>query len=207
MWGLLPRSVQVLLVVALGVVGTLAFSAGVELLSGDEPPLHRCISFAASVLIPILVFAAERLWRWIWTVFPALNGLVFPDLNGTWEGHLISTWINPDTGATPPPIQSKFWIRMGLFSVSVRMKTGESGSYSTRCFLEADRNAKTYRIWYSYENRPSAAVTHRSARHEGVAWLEVDNPRNLMALNGQYFTHRKTNGDISVTRTSTDIVE
>lgn len=206
MWGLLPRPLQILLIVSLGVVGTLGFSAMMELLSEDKPPLHRCISFAASVLIPILVMAAEWSWRWIWKVIPALNGLVFPDLNGTWEGHLKSTWINPETGATPPPIPSKFWIRMGLFSMSVKMRTGESDSYSTRCFLEADRNAKIYRIWYSYENRPRAAVTHRSARHEGVAWLEIDGSGNLDALNGQYFTHRKTNGDISVTRTSTDIV-
>jgi hypothetical protein len=37
-----------------------------------------------------------------------------------------------------------------------------------------NREAGRFRFWYSYDNTPRAEYRHRSARHEGVAWLELD---------------------------------
>ena len=129
----------------------------------------------------------------------------FPDLNGTWEGELVTTWKDPDTGATPPSIPATVSIRQTLFSTAVSLHTGESHSHSTRCQLEADRGAQIYRVWYSYDNRPRAEVSHRSARHEGVAWLELDLSEDQDRLVGQYFTDRRTRGDMDLRRTGTRI--
>jgi hypothetical protein len=93
-------------------------------------------------------------------------------------------------------------IRQGLLFISVKMRTAESSSHSTRSLPEADREAQRFRVWYSYENRPDAAFSHRSSRHDGVAWLEMDYERDPDRLVGQYFTERKTSGDIEVRRAS-----
>jgi hypothetical protein len=85
------------------------------------------------------------------------------------------------------------------------MRTTESSSHSTRTLPEADREAQRFRVWYSYENRPDAAYSHRSSRHDGVAWLEMDYERDPNRLAGQYFTERKTSGDIDVRRVSRDV--
>lgn len=65
--------------------------------------------------------------------------------------------------------------------------------------LEADRDAGRYRFWYSYSNQPKAEFSYRSAKHEGVAWLELDIDTNPNRLVGTYYTDRKTIGDIDVT--------
>ena len=206
MWGLLPRPLQVLIIVGLGVMGSWTLSAIIGWWSGKAPPLYQAISFVASAITLVCIPLAEKCWRHLWAKIPTLNTLIFPDLNGTWSGELISTWKNPDTGEMPPPIPVTFWIKQGLFSVSVRMRTGESQSYSTRCIVEADRRAQVFRLWYGYDNRPNAEVMHRSARHEGAAWLEVDTVTKPYKLIGQYFTQRKTNGDIRLSQISKDII-
>jgi hypothetical protein len=82
------------------------------------------------------------------------------------------------------------------------LRTGESTSYSKRCLLEADPDAGRFRFWYSYDNDPKAEFRYRSARHEGVAWLEMDLDADPERLVGYYYTERKTSGDMDVRRTS-----
>jgi len=141
----------------------------------------------------------------VWRKFPAIARKTFPDLNGTWEGTLVSTWIDPETKKPSPPIPVTIWIRQTLFSVSIKLRTGESTSHSTRCVLEAEPDAGRFRVWYSYDNRPRAEVAHRSARHEGVAWLEMDIDADPSRLAGQYYTDRRTTGDIDVRRVSRNV--
>ena len=112
---------------------------------------------------------------------------------------------NDTTGEGVPPIPVTIWIRQGIFSTSIKLRTGESTSYSTRCLLEADQDAGRFRFWYSYDNSPRAEYRHRSARHEGVAWLEVDADTDPERLIGCYYTDRKTSGDIDVRRNARTI--
>ena len=53
-----------------------------------------------------------------------------PDLQGTWEGELQSTWINPETKQGIPPLKMVLVIRQSFSSVSCTMFTKESESYS-----------------------------------------------------------------------------
>lgn len=205
-WSVLSRYQQVLIIVAIGVLGAWSVAAVISWWTGTPTYTYEVISFVVTTIVLAVVPVAERTWRHFWKWLPALNRMVFPDLHGTWTGHLHSTWIDPATGKQPSPIPTTVWVRQGLFNVSVRMKTAESRSHSTRCLLEADREAQMYRLWYSYDNRPIAEVAHRSARHEGVAWLEVDLQTSPESLFGQYFTDRRTCGDIRLTRTSPDVV-
>lgn len=205
MWGLLPRTVQVLIVVFIGVMGTSGICALHSLINKEDVQPYQFIAMVASITTLILIPLGEKVWRWFWRVTP-LGHWIFPDLSGTWKGELISTWENPETDESPPPIPVIFWIKQGLFSTSVSMKTGESRSFSTRCFPEADRRARVFRFWYGYDNRPDAEIGHRSARHEGAAWLELDMGTHPDQLLGQYFTQRKTSGDIRIRQISRDML-
>lgn len=200
MWALVPRRLQVLIVVAGTIITFAAVQAAMAVFTGNEVNPLQTISAVALIVgsLASLVFAVA--WRPLWRTLPWLARHTFPDLNGEWKGELISTWVDPSTGKGVPPIPTTIHIAQGLFSLSVKLQTGESKSYSLRCFLEAFHDAGRFRIWYTYSNSPMARFRHRSAPHNGVAWLECDMDKGRNEMFGVYYTDRKTTGDISVSR-------
>lgn len=200
MWALLSRARQVQIIVALTAVFILGMQGLNEWWSGEAVSLLKVISSVTFVIGTVLVAVANSTWRALWRWFPMLNRAFFPDLNGTWSGTLQTTWKDPQTGITPGPIAATVTIRQGLFDINIKLTTGESTSHSTRVIAESDPNADRYRLWYSYDNRPKAEVQFRSTQHEGICWLEISLADAPDRLAGQYFTSRRTNGDIEVTR-------
>lgn len=199
MWALLSRKMQVTTVVALTLLIKWLSDSLYSLWSnGEDLSDFKIISIATLVIGTIVVWFANRYWRTLWKTFPILEKIIFPDLNGTWQGTVSSTWVGQEGEILPIPIT--FTIRQSLFSIRIHSATNESPAHSTRCILEADTEAERYRIWYSYNNHPNANVAHRSCRHEGVAWLEMDLGADKNLLRGQYFTDRKTTGDIQINR-------
>ena len=205
MWGLLPRKTQVLIIGGLAIVLAWAIEGATGLLTGNTPSVLKVISLVVAIISSGIAGVAGAVWRKIWKRFPVMGRKLFPDLTGTWAGELISTWKNPTTGEAIAPIPVTIWIRQGIFSTSIKLRTGESASYSTRCLLEADPEAGLFRFWYSYDNNPRAEHRYRSARHEGVAWLELDIDTDPKRLVGCYYTDRKTSGDIQVRRVGTTL--
>jgi SMODS-associating 2TM, beta-strand rich effector domain len=200
MWALLSRRTQVLVVAGLAIILAWGIEGAAGSVTGNAPSALKLISLVVTVICTGIIGLASAVWRTIWNWFPVFARKVFPDLNGTWGGELLSTWKNPEKGQGIAPIPVEICIRQGLFSTSIKLQTGESTSYSTRCLLEADGDAGRFRVWYSYDNTPRAEYRHRSARHEGVAWLEMDIDAGRERLIGCYYTDRKTSGDIDVRR-------
>jgi hypothetical protein len=200
MWGLLPRKTQILTIAGLAILLAWAIEGAAGLLTGNPPSEWKLISLVVMVISTGMVTIASAVWRRVWKRFPIVGRKFFPDLTGTWAGELVSTWTSPATGAGIAPIPVTIWIRQGLFSTSIKLCSAESTSYSTRCLLEADREMGRFRFWYSYDNDPRGQHRHRSAPHEGVAWLELDIDTDPERLVGCYYTDRKTSGDIDVRR-------
>ena len=205
MWALVGWKMQVLIRVGSSIFLVGGVEALWEMMQGEETSSFRLISLVAMIISPGLTGIASVSWRCVWAWLPWIGRKTFPDLTGTWEGTLVSTWRNPETGKGVPPIPTTIWVRQGIFSTSIKLRTGESPSYSTRCLLEADPAAGRFRFWYSYDNAPKAAYRYRSARHEGVAWLERDIDEGPNHVVGCSYTARKTSGDIDVCRTSTAV--
>jgi hypothetical protein len=201
MWGLLPRKTQTLIVAGLAIILAWGLEGASQWATGQPLSMLKIISLVGTG-VSIVLAAASAGWRHLWRRFPLLGRKIFPDLTGTWEGDLRSTWIEPSIGKPVLPISTTIWIRQGLFTTSIKLRTGESTSHSTRCLLEADPEAGRFRFWYSYDNTPKAEHRDRSARHEGVAWLELDIGSDRERLVGCYYTERKTIGDIEVRRVS-----
>lgn len=202
MWSLLSRRGQLTLIVIATLLVAWAVEALYSISFGGTLSPPKLASLIVTLIGSVLVAIVNSTWRWLWRRFPLIQRKTFPDLNGVWQGTLISTWIDPQTGQPKSPIPTTIMVRQSLLSISVSLRTGESTSYSTRVLLEAFRETERFRIWYSYNNDPQAQFQHRSSPHEGVAFLELDAGNDMNRLTGRYYTMRKTTGDIDVSRIS-----
>ena len=205
MWSLLSRKLQVTLISGLSISLAWGIDALIEIMNGTQLSPLKSISLVSFIISSISSVILSSTWRIIWGWFPKIGRMTFPNLTGTWEGHLVTTWIDPKTGKTKPAVPITIWVRQGIFETKITLKTKESKSYSTRCLLEADREAGRYRFWYSYSNSPKEKYAYRSAKHEGIAWLELDIDVDPNCLEGNYYTDRKTIGDITVKRVKKNI--
>lgn len=120
----------------------------------------------------------------------------YPNIQGTWVGTLESTWIDPKTGKRIAPIPVQFCIKQDFEHLYISMYTKESSSYSqTARFLE--ESDKSLMISYTYSNKPEATVRDRSEIHDGAAYLRIVEDGEII-LKGEYWTSRKTTGDIKI---------
>jgi hypothetical protein len=200
MWSLMPRRIQLVLIIGVGVAIAWSLDVAWALIAGTSAGPLKWISLTVTIVGSVMAVLAELFWKPLWSNSELIQKKTFPNLNGKWEGTLVSTWINPETSQPVPPISASITIRQGLFSTSVCMRTGESSSFSTRVLLEPHYPALIYRIWYSYSNEPQAQFQYRSANHEGIAFLELDFAADRNRLTGRYYTSRKTTGDIDMRR-------
>src|SRR5215469_973185 len=81
------------------------------------------ISWETVKLLPEVVTIYTILYlifvKWGWRL-PVLQGwlIPYPDLEGTWQGTLQSTWLNPETGTTPQPITIILVIKQTFAAIS-----------------------------------------------------------------------------------------
>jgi SMODS-associating 2TM, beta-strand rich effector domain len=144
--------------------------------------------------------------RWLWRM-PLLRGWLvpFPDLQGTWQGEIITTWKDPQIGPSGGPIPVILVIRQNFSSIWCTMHSINSDSRSTAAQLNFDADG-TVRLTYNYTNRPKATVRDQMAMHDGAAILRlVLRPRRT--LEGEYWTNRRSIGDISVKFRSRALLE
>jgi hypothetical protein len=200
MWGLLPRSAQITIVVGLVAYAGWVVSEASQILTGTAISPLKSTSLVGTI-IGLAIIAFGVFWRKVWYWIPVLSRW-FPDLTGRWEGTYVSSYVHPDgqkaTGAFTAII------RQGLFTSSVTAKTCEMTSHSTRSWLEADHNAQRFTIGYTYHSIPNAAVRDRSPPHEGACFLHNLPDNDPDTLKGIYYTERRSIGDIDLKRVSRD---
>ena len=140
---------------------------------------------------PIVVFGffhmafSKRLWR---NSLLRSSGLVsLPDLNGTWQGHLITSYKNH----SKTPI--KVTIRQTWDKMSVKLNTCESTSASFIAAIQCDGGEQCI-LYYLYKNEPNQFVRDTMHEHGGTARLHIEKDE----LRGDYYTGRDryTQGEI-----------
>ncbi len=162
-------------------------------------------------LIPDVVtmdlVAAALFFKWGWR-WPVLHGWLvpFPDLNGTWQGELQTSWKD-DQGRTPRPIAVLLTIRQSFTGISCVMRTAEmeSRSYAEGFCLDEERQIR--KLAYSYTSRPKISLRSRSTPHDGtIVFNIIEHP--VRKLEGEYWTQRQTTGTVTLTfRTKTLLEE
>ena len=156
--------------------------------------------------LPIAITIAAGIWlifkKWIWKYFWLQNWLIVdPIIEGTWKGTLLSTWINPETGESPKELPLVLTIKQDFDNINCCIYTEESSSISYSGKIYHDEFSDNKRFIYTYTNKPKPSVRYRSEYHDGTANLVVvGGSRNKME--GEYWTTRKTTGEINVTFSS-----
>lgn len=169
------------------------------------------MSLAALAKIPDVVFFYGALYlvftKWLWRLRVFGGWLIpFPDIEGTWEGHLQTTWTDPATGQVPPPTRMVLVIKQTFSTLSCTMHTKESSSVSTAASFHVDEANDGKTIAYVFTNTPRVSVRDRSAVHDGAAKFRVVSAPELR-LEGEYWTNRKSTGEMHLTRRSRELVD
>lgn len=158
--------------------------------------LRFCISFESIIhdfsLYNIYGYAGEAIElatlimilyeKVLWKYNPFSNT---PVLYKKYSGTITSSYDNTSH-------QSSLEIKQTLLTIKIICTTEESKSKSV-CYSIDDSCGEKI-LTYCYLNEPNALVRSRSPIHYGNARLCIDNPRNLR---GQYFTDRRTIGDMN----------
>lgn len=132
---------------------------------------------AIAVSSIIMFFYEKKLWK-----FNPFSGV--PVLHKKYKGQFISSYDNVEREAS-------LEIKQTLLTIKIIFITRESKSTSTCTSIDEICGEKV--LTYCYLNTPSASVRNRSEIHNGTAIICVDNPEELT---GQYYTDRKTIGDM-----------
>jgi predicted pore-forming effector associated with SMODS systems len=149
--------------------------------------------------IPVIVGAGGLFvaHAWRWRIFRGWL-VPFPNLNGTWQGTIQSTWKNPETGETPGPIPAILTIKQSFIRMSCVIRTAEMTSRSYLADFWLDSNEQIRKLGYSYNSAPLPSVVHRSQPHDGTMVFEiVGSP--VEKLKGTYRTSRQTTGEVVLT--------
>jgi len=146
------------------------------------------------VLFVIMVFVT---YAWRWKIFKGWL-VPFPDLNGTWQGDIQTTWKNPQTGEVPAPIPVILTIKQSFIRISCVMRTAEMTSRSFLADFWLNRDEQICMLGYSYHSKPLPSVQDRSQPHDGTMVFELIG-KPIEKLTGNYWTARKTTGEVVLT--------
>lgn len=145
------------------------------------------------------------LWAWRLALFQGWL-VPFPDLEGTWAGTVQSTWPDPGTKEVKPPVPIIIVIKQSFSSISCVMYSQESTSFSSAAQIVGEEDGLPVRLCFNYSNRPKASVRERSEMHDGAAILRIVGAPERV-LEGEYWTDRKTTGDLQVLFRSKKLVD
>jgi hypothetical protein len=169
---------------------------------------HKAADWLAPIG-PAVTVAGVGLWifdRYAWR-WPGVRRLVGrPVLQGTWHGELASDYQNPETGERIPVDTDVFLVvRQRFWQVTARLLTHESESASSLANFTVGADGVRQLVWV-YTNIPRTEVRDRSPIHHGAVVLGA--PRDTAhGLEGEYFTDRKTRGELRFLRCYKALIE
>lgn len=146
----------------------------------------------------VLVVGVFARWGWAWPLFQGWY-VKRPDVRGTWQVDLQSSWINLETNEGIPPIKAYIAVRQTLTTLSLRLMTPESKSRLIAHSIELSDDG-IYRIAGIYRNEPRVELQgDRSEIHHGSLLLEVYGTPPT-SMEGHYWTDRGTRGTMTISR-------
>jgi SMODS-associating 2TM, beta-strand rich effector domain len=165
------------------------------LVQGHPVPLDYLKAFSYAVTGVSFALVLWNRWLWSWRVFrPWLT--TRPDLRGTWKGHLVSSWVDPNTKQGRGEIEVYLVIRQTFSTADARLLTAESFSISLSADIVADgESIQTLAV--VYRNTPRALLRGRSPIGHGGMLLYVRGTP-IHQLDGEYWTDRGTKGELTL---------
>jgi hypothetical protein len=161
-----------------------------DLSSIDLQKTLKDVSYTIS--INFFIWLGFVKWWWKWKLFHGWL-VPFPNLSGKWKGHLKPNWEN----AKHEPIPTEIEIKQTFFHMTIRLKTGESESFSNSASFDIDVERNINQLFYSYTNYPKPSVREKSQIHYGTTLLKF-NEYPVKNMTGEYWTSRESTGEIEI---------
>jgi len=137
-------------------------------------------------------------WKRLWEIFPSLNGLLFPNLNGTWE--MVIHWEWEGRMGTS---RAKAVIKQDFLKFGMDVEADDSDSQTLLAKPDKDSVTGRAELYYVFLTTPKHKPGNNAqAPYKGAAILKLSLEGNRL-LNGNYFTSRKTVGHYELTRVGT----
>jgi len=133
----------------------------------------------------------------LWKIWPVNLFCRRPNLNGTWQAILQSSYVDPETSKLVPEIKGFAAIRQTFSSISLRLMTEQADSFLIVGSLEVQSDGAAY-LSGVYQSDPSILLRSKvSEIHYGsFRYRVLGNPPAEMS--GHYWTDRNTNGSIKI---------
>lgn len=156
-------------------------------------PLFRVVFFSTwGAMIVIFLITTDCTGRFLWRLLKKTSPSLFPDINGTWEGEIITE--------TELKIPAKAVIRQSLLRTQVDIHTPTSKSLTLET-TPANESGQP-KLYYAYRSIPKDPKRNI---YTGFTVFDVIHKDGGIELSGSYFTDRKTIGRILLKQTGTDI--
>jgi len=157
---------------------------------------------SAPVVFMIVSAAIFVFDRWLWKIRILHPWFVpTPNLNGTFMGTLQSSWVDPTSDLRKSLIDTFIVVRQTAFTIHIRLYTAESESVSlSSLFVKSDDSRQD--LMFMYRNEPKQSKRSKSPIHYGGGILKISQDHSQLV--GNYWTDRKTVGDMNFTRISCD---
>jgi len=148
--------------------------------------------FVLDVILAGLIYFG---WKRIWSKFPILNTLLFPDLNGFWIMKIY--WVGKESEGVVDAIAT---IKQDFIKISMEVKSERSDSETMMVRPSKDPESGRPSLMYFYRVIPKQMDKHAGPSYEGAAILKFEGSTNF-SLSGNYFTSRQTKGHFVLSRT------
>jgi hypothetical protein len=164
---------------------------------GNEPTLWSSVGIAfsrATALNLALLLMVYVGWKWLWSSFPILNTLIFPNISGSWK--MLIHWQKADgNGIT----RASAVIKQDLLRISMEVSSKDSDSETLMAHPKRDPESGRPMLYYVYRVVPKNIDPDAGQAYEGSAILKLSNT-GINELSGNYFTSRQTKGYFELTR-------
>jgi hypothetical protein len=176
------------------IVGIASSYAALLLLFGWLSESARVAFAFATVLELILTYIVYVGWRSLWSRFPKLNQVLFPDLNGDWIAKIH--WVRDDKEGT---VDATAKIKQDLIKMSIELDAPESDSATVALVVRKDPESGRPILHYIYEVTDHQMRIASKPSYRGAASLKVD-ASDSRFMRGNYFTSRGSRGHFSFER-------
>ena len=189
-FALLIRAVAIITTV----LSIIIYLVTAALLPGHEQGFR--IFGLASTIAMVLTLLISTKWsaRVIWRFARHFNKSLYPDLNGVWEGKIIT-----EDGSE---IAARAIIRQVLLQTEIDMHTPTAKSATLEATPVMERGQ--YKLYYTFRATPKM-VGHGAYIGSTIFDIRMlDGPASQFELTGKYFTDRKTIGRTELRQISDD---
>lgn len=177
-------------------IGSICIYEIIQRYWGHDLSFVRILSIAPWVaLFFIFILTTNRIARYIWNILKKMDSSLYPDLNGTWEGEIVT--------GQDLRIPVKALIRQTLLQtqIDIHTETSKSLTLETTPTVESGQ----CKLYYIYRSFPKNLDWNS---YTGSTIFDVrvtpSQSGNILELSGYYFTERKTNGRIRLQQVCND---